>query len=830
MNDQPSAADFIQANRVLRIVSPLGDDQLLPERATIAEGVSSLFEIVVSARAKRDDVKPDELIGRLVDVSLEVQQGEEGGVRRPFNGLVTELNEGPPVTRGLRSYTLVLRPQLWLLSRRSNCRIWMDRTALDIVQELLSEHGLPTPDVSGVISSPPAQHYSVQWNETDLDYLLRRFEEDGLFFWFSHEDGSHRLHVADSAGSWTGASPSAQGEARVRFSYGSTDRNHITSWTRRFAYVPGQRAGADWNFETPKIVPISTTPSLVQMPDATQRELYEFPARATSMDAADRAEKLRMQSTEADHLRISGASTVRVIEPGRRFTPYDVANPEASFDEHVIVSIRHEIVDRSYETNADSLEYKNEFEAIPSGVPGTPHRATRRPRIEGTQVAIVAGPAGEEIHPDKYGRVKLWFPWDRYAKKDGSDTCWVRVSQSWGGGTWGAQVIPRIGMEVMVAFIDGDPDKPLIVGVVPNPDNMPAYDLPANKTRMVLRSNTHKGSGFNEFTFEDEAGRENMFLHAQKDMTERVLNNRTARVDSHDVFSVGGNRAVEVARNQKHEIGGSYNLVVGGTGPAALGTLAGVAGLAGNTAGLLKEAGAIAGGAGPALGAFGLTLASSALGFLSGGGLQSREGVVSGPNPRKDAGVALAGSGTGVGEDAGSFFPLPGIMNTIVQSFQSTSVGVAQVEQIGLSRVANVGQTDVEKIGKQQNITIGEKQQVKIGKEQDTEIGETQMTAVGKEQYTQVGEKIDVQVGELYNLVTQDKFHGEAKTWEIYADDEIRFSAPGGYITINKKGIKLYALKIDIEGNRINFKKGGPGKGASCLKKMSQSSTPFVRM
>ncbi|MCR4266322.1 type VI secretion system Vgr family protein [Nitratireductor sp. ZSWI3] len=563
MNDQPPAADFIQANRILRIISPLGEDQLLPERATIAEGVSSLFEIVVSARAKRDDIKPEELIGRLVDVSLEVQQDDDGGVRRPFNGLVTELSEGPPVTRGMRSYTLVLRPQLWLLSRRSNCRIWMDKTSLDIVQELLSEHGLPTPDVSGVITPPPAQHYSVQWNETDLDYLLRRFEEDGLFFWFSHEDGSHRLQVADSPGSWAGPSPSAQGEARVRFSYGSTDRNHITSWTRRFAYVPGQRAGADWNFETPKIVPISATPSLVQMPDAIKRELYEFPARAPSMEAAERAEKLRMQSTEADHLRVSGASTVRVIEPGRRFTPYDVANPEAAFEEHVIVSIRHEVVDRSYETNADSLEYKNEFQAIPSSVPGTPHRATRRPRIEGTQVAIVAGPAGEEIHPDQYGRVKLWFPWDRYAKKDGTDTCWVRVAQNWAGGGWGGQIVPRIGMEVMVAFIDGDPDKPLIVGFVPNPDNKVPYDLPANKTKSVFRTNTHKGQGFNELSFEDEAGREEVYLHAQRDNRIHVENSRSKRIDNNQSESIGHNKTIEVGNNHHEIIGGNMTLMVG---------------------------------------------------------------------------------------------------------------------------------------------------------------------------------------------------------------------------------------------------------------------------
>ncbi|NTJ11366.1 type VI secretion system tip protein TssI/VgrG [Rhizobium lusitanum] len=717
MNDQPSANDFIQATRNLRVVSPLGTDQLLPERVTITEGVSSLFDIRLSVRAKREVIQPEDLIGRLVDISIEVQQSEDGGdgVRRPFNGLVTSLQEGPPITRGLRSYSMVLKPQMWLLSQRSDCRIWMDKTSIDIVETLFSEHGIPAPDVSGVVTTPPPQHYSVQWNETDLDYLTRRFEEDGLFYWFSHENGSHRLHVADGANSWAGPSPSAQGEGRVRLAQGSTDRNHISEWMKHYAYIPGQRAGADWNFETPQIVPGTTTPSLVQMPGAMKRELYEYPARIASVSEAERAQKLRMQASEADHNRVVGRSTSRILEAGRRFTPYEVAHPEHVYEEHVIIRATHVAVDPSYETNMDQPEYTNEFEAVPSRVPMTPHRKTERPRIRGTQVAIVAGPAGEEIHPDQYGRIKLWYPWDRKAKKDGSDTCWVRVAQNWAGGSWGGQVIPRIGMEVMVAFIDGDPDRPLVTGVVPNPSNGVPYDLPGNKTRMVMRSNTHKGTGFNEMTFEDDAGRENMFFHAQKDQTTRIRNDRTKRVDRHEVASIGGNRAVEVSGNQKHEIGGSVNTVVGGTGPMAMALMGAVQGLSGQTAGLLSQAGQIAGGGGAGLAAFAGTLASSALGFLSAGGLGSREGVVSGPSPRADAGTALAGSGSGVGSAASDLFPVPGIMNTIVGSFKSDTVGVARVEQIGVSKVTNVGQTSLEKVGKFKKVIVGEEFVIECG-------------------------------------------------------------------------------------------------------------------
>ena len=546
MTDQPSSSEFIQASRVLKVKSPLGEDQLLPERMVINEGVSQLFEIQLNVRAKKEAVKPEELIGRLVDVSIEVQQGdgEEGsGIRRPFNGLVTDLHEGPPITRGLRSYAMTIRPQMWLLSRRSDCRIWMDKTSVDIVETLFSEHGIPAPDTSGILKAPPVQHYSVQFNEDDLSYLLRRFEEDGLFYWFSHEDGSHKLHVADTANGWLGPSPSAQGEGKVRLAQGSSDRNHINDWARRFSYVSGQRAGADWNFETPGMVPGNMTPSLVQMPDATKRELYEYPARIKTVEEAERAQKLRAQSIEADHDRVFGGSTSRILETGRRFTPYEVAHPEHEYEEHVIIKASHTIVDRSYETNSNEPEYRNTFEAIPARVPLTPHRTTKRPKIEGTQVAIVAGPEGEEIHPDQYGRIKLWFPWDRKAKKDGTDTCWVRVAQNWAGSTWGGQIIPRIGMEVMVAFVDGDPDRPLVTGVVPNARQTVPYELPANKTKSTLRTNTHKGNGFNELTFEDEAGREEIFIQAQKDYNVGVKNNFVQYTNANHHQQVGMNES-----------------------------------------------------------------------------------------------------------------------------------------------------------------------------------------------------------------------------------------------------------------------------------------------
>ncbi len=556
-------ANFIQAERILRIESPLGADALLAQKLTWREAISELFEGRVAVRSKNQDLQPADLLGKPVDVSVELGSGE----RRVWNAIVTGLMAGPRQTRALRHYELALRPDVWLLSQTSDCRIWMDKSALDIAVELLGEHGIATPVTDGVVGEVPKQHYSVQWNETDLAYLTRRLEEDGLFYWWVHEAGAHKMHIASHTAGYVG------GE-KVRFAHGSTDRNHITRFETTFRYLPGSYSGGDWNFTTPSLVPGGKAPSLVSLPKNGNYEHYTYPMLAgygsgsgasegIEDGAVERAVKLRMQAQEAEHARVEGGSSVRTLAVGAKFTPYDVANPDNVFPAHVILAIEHSSIDTSYESVANQPEYENRFLAIPADVPATPSHHTARPRIDGTQVAIVAGPEGEEIHPDEYGRIKLWFPWDRRAKKDGTDTCWVRVAQSWAGGGWGAQTIPRIGMEVMITYLDGDPDRPVVTGAVPNTTQKVPYSLPANKTKSVFRTSSHKAEGFNELSFEDEAGREEIFLHAQRDHRVHIENSRSKRVDNNQSESIGHNKSIEVGNNHHEIIGGNMTLMVG---------------------------------------------------------------------------------------------------------------------------------------------------------------------------------------------------------------------------------------------------------------------------
>ena len=601
----------IQADRILRIETPLGTDVMLPERFELTETIggfggegqkvteAGLFTGRIAVRSPRHDIAANELVGRMVDVSVELSA--EPPVRRTWHCLVSELLVGPPVTRGMRSYRLTLRPAHWLLTRRKDCRIWQNVSSVDVARTLLSEHGLSAPVTDGVITPPPPQTYSVQMNESDWTYMCRRLEQDGLWWFARHEGGAKDsvsatcdLHIASDICGYT---RSDYDDGRVRYAAGSTDRNHITRFDTAFSFVPGARAGADWNFLTPGTVPGAGTsiPSLVDLPGGAlgsnhNYESFEYPAvggygTGEGADGAsegitdaelDRVERLRAQAHEADHAQVVGEGTVRTLAPGQRFTPYDVptemglaelsgsaADGATNFDEHVVLSITHRAVDQSYETQGGDPEYECTFTALPASTPATPHRHTPRPRIDGQQIALVAGPEGEEIHTDRFGRIKLWFPWDRRAAKDGTDTCWVRVGQSWAGTGWGAQVIPRIGMEVIVSYLDGDPDRPIVTGVVPNPRQKVPYSLPANKTKSVFRTQSHKQSGFNELTFEDAGGNEEIYLHAQKDHTLHIENNRAKRVDVNQSESVGHNKSIEIGNNHEEVVGGNVHLVVG---------------------------------------------------------------------------------------------------------------------------------------------------------------------------------------------------------------------------------------------------------------------------
>jgi type VI secretion system secreted protein VgrG len=416
-----------------------------------------------------------------------------------------------------------------------------------------------------------------------------------------------------------------------------------------------------------------------------------------------------------------------------------------------------------------------------------------------------------EIDCDEYGRILVRFHWDLHNAY--SMRC--RVSQSWASQGWGGMVIPRIGMEVVVEFLEGDPDKPLVTGCVYNGRNNAPYPLPLHKTKSVFRSDTHQGQGFNEISFEDEKGQENIALHAQKDQTLKVLNNRMKRVDNDQVESVGRNKSIEIGKNHQERIGGSMNLTVGGGGAALVAALAGIAGQA------TQDALIVAGEAGdPSVPAFLGGLVAAMVGGEAASAPRIGAFDAAGRN-REIAGADQIAKGTALGGLLSSVMPLSGVLNTVVEKFQADTIGLARSEQIGLFKNTMVGAV--------QNTLVGAKQFTKIGQEQRLHVGKIKTAEIGEEYTVHTGIRAAHSSGKLFQISSEEKFEGSAKVWEIKADDTLLLSAPGGYIEINRTGVKIRGLKVQIEGSPVNMSSGGPGEGSKCLRAMAASATPFVR-
>ncbi|MBW8726053.1 MAG: type VI secretion system tip protein VgrG [Inquilinus limosus] len=528
MSPYDYTASLTQAGRLLSVDTPLGEDVFLLEVMDGSEGLSGLFEFRLRVRSKRQDVTPKELVGLPISWSLELP----GGERRQWSGVVAALVAGPALGEGMRSYTIDVRPWFWLFTHTSDCRIFQNKTTQQILEEIFTEAKIRDYDFGPVIGPKAVREYCVQYNETDYAFICRLLEEEGWCWWFRHEPGSdgapprHVFVVADGAHAWTfGAEP------EVRFTTTNLDLNDVTGWTRRFAFKPGQAAEADWNFETPQAPVTRNQPSVAPIESNRLFEMYRWGGRFMDKDRADHVTRRRIEAHEAGFEVIEAESGNRRIAPAQKFRLY--GHPIATENaEYAVVGVVHSAEDQTYVMGDRSAPtYSNRFRVIPAGTRWVPEQRTPHPRIDGMQTALVVGPPGEEIHTDRYGRVKVKFPWDRYAKGDDTSSCWLRVSQPWGGSGWGSQTIPRIGMEVLVSYLEGDPDKPLVVGVVPNPLTMPSLALPANKTRTGFKSSTSPGgAGFNELSFEDQAGSEEMFQHAQKDATEIVRNNKRQQV------------------------------------------------------------------------------------------------------------------------------------------------------------------------------------------------------------------------------------------------------------------------------------------------------------
>ncbi|MGI8472806.1 type VI secretion system tip protein VgrG [Pectobacterium brasiliense] len=500
---------------------------------------------------------PDVDFSAVLDQPCELLVWYEGELQRRVSGIISAFAQGDTGFRRTR-YQAEVRPALWRLGLRTNARIFQAQKPEVIIGTLLEESGI-TDYAFALRHDHAPREYCVQYRESDLAFVTRLAAEEGLYFFHEFEEGKHRVVFADDAG--------ALSKGPELFFNLATQGLSEGEYVRRFRYAEAvstaEVALKDYSFKTPAY---GLLHSKMSGELANQRESYQhfdYPGRFKQDPSGKAFTGYRLDALRAGAMTGSGESNAAMLMPGSSFTLTEHPNPTLNSGWQ-LVAITHsgqQPQALEEESGGEPTTYSNSFEVISAK---STWRADLpyKPMVDGPQIATVVGPAGEEIYCDEYGRIKLQFPWDRYGSSDDQSSCWVRVSQGWAGGQYGLIAIPRIGHEVIVSFLEGDPDQPIVTGRTFHATNPSPYPLPANKTRTSLRTSTHKGAGFNELRFEDQAGQEEVFIHAQKDMNTVVLNNRSTTVTADHTESVGGNQAVSVVKDQSTEIQGQQSIAV----------------------------------------------------------------------------------------------------------------------------------------------------------------------------------------------------------------------------------------------------------------------------
>ena len=529
-------------------VDGLPADEFLITRFSGHEGVSNLYRFEMDLASRDPGMDFDDVVGKDALLSLQSQFGE-----RLVHGMIARFEQ---LGRG-RMYTYYrarLVPRLWLLRLRRQSRIFQDMSVPEIVEEVLTQAGIPSdlydPQLNGTYAT---REYCVQYRESDFDFLSRLLEEEGIHYFFRHTENSHVLVTGDAPE----CHPDLAGDPALVYretEFGTVPGKEISRLRVRREVRTGKTMVRDYDFKKPTL-DLSATGELSDPGDEGSYEDYDYPGRFVEVSAAKERATVRLSEHRTERDRGQGQSNCRRFLPGFRFTLED--HPRMDFNrEYLLLRVNHwgsqpqVLAEESGQAEGEPV-YSNTFDCIPADDSLSPRRITPPPRLEGPQTAKVVGPAGEEIYPDNFGRIKVQFHWDREGQDDERSSCWVRVGQTWAGPGWGSMFIPRIGMEVVVSFLEGDPDRPLVTGCVYNGDNPPPYPLPDEKTKSTIRSASSPGSnGFNELRFEDASGNEEVFLHAQKDWVARVEHDESQSIGNDENRNVGHDQTITVKNKQ----------------------------------------------------------------------------------------------------------------------------------------------------------------------------------------------------------------------------------------------------------------------------------------
>ena len=554
---------YTQANLKLSVSTPLGKDKLLLRSFNGEERISEPFHFTLEMLSEDDKLDFSAIVGKAATITFTLDNSS----KRYLNGIVTRFVQAGSHKR-FTTYYADLRPWFWLLTLTADSKIFQNKTTPKIIEQVFSDLGF-TDYKNSLSGTYQPREYCVQYQETAFAFLSRLMEDEGIHYFFEHADGKHTLVLADDADAHKDC-PGLSGAIHYRGSdIEATDDHSVADCTLEQQVVTGKYAMDDFNFETPSTDLITSVDGV----SGTLR-VYEYPGGFLKKDEGEARAKVRIESAEFPEKLLKGNSYCRAFTSGGKFTLKDYYRSDANTS-YVLNWISHQ---------GTQEMYSNSFEAFAATVTYRPPRKTPRPIIPGAQTAIVVGKSGEEIWTDKYGRIKVQFHWDQQGKNDENSSCWIRVDQGWAGKQWGGIFLPRIGQEVIVSFLEGDPDRPLVTGAVYNAEQTVPYTLPTDQTKSTIKTNTSKGwNGFNEIRFEDKKDSEEIFVHAQKDMNIKVEHDRTKNVLHDEVNTIKnsrtstiqeadetltvskGNRTVKVETgNETHEVKGTRSVTVTG--------------------------------------------------------------------------------------------------------------------------------------------------------------------------------------------------------------------------------------------------------------------------
>ena len=529
---------------------PLGADAIF-RRLKGADQLGRPFVYDLEVLSPNDDLSPYDIVGKPMSVEVKTKEGGQ----RFYHGIIGKfLNVGK--SGGYQLYEVQLRPWIWLMSHSLDSRIFQELTIPEIIEKVFKNKNGFSDYRLKLNGTYAKQTYCVQYRESDFDFVSRLLEQEGIYYFFEHEESKHTLVLADSPSSHK----SIEGDGTMLFrppDVASGDEQ-ITKWQHHVAVQPGKLVLRDYDYNKPSA-------NLEVRLNADRRhphsglERYDYPGDYSVTSDGDRYLKIRKEEFDAKYSQVEGHARSNLLGTGLQFKlaehPREIENAS-----YTVVSATIEVTSGEVERFTSKSENRSElrFVAIPKEHTYRPPRETACPVIAGPQTAIVVGKSGEEIWTDTLGRIKVQFPWDREGENDESSSCWIRVSQSWSGKGWGAMHIPRIGQEVIVEFLEGDPNRPLVTGRVYNAEQTVPYKLPESATQSGIKSrSTPKGdqSTFNELRFEDKKGEEAIYFHAEKNFDRIVENNDTLKVGFEKKDK--GNQSIEVFGNQDLKVGTS---------------------------------------------------------------------------------------------------------------------------------------------------------------------------------------------------------------------------------------------------------------------------------